>query len=55
MEQKATLIEKLERILIQRVKAVELEAMSLGEMLYYALVESGDDRGLMRDGAMQGV
>jgi hypothetical protein len=51
MEQmKTTLTEKLERILIHAAsQPVGLEKKSLGELLYYALVE---DHGMKGDGVL---
>jgi len=48
--------ERLERVFEQRalprVEDAKMARMTLGELLYYALVEM-DDRGLMSQGAMQ--
>jgi hypothetical protein len=48
--------ERLERVFEQRalprVEDAKMVRMTLGELLYYALVEM-DDRGLMSQGAMQ--
>ncbi|QMV17721.1 hypothetical protein GOB94_02660 [Granulicella sp. 5B5] len=48
--------ERLERVFEQRVlptvQDARMERMSLAELLYYALVESGDDHGLLADGLM---
>jgi hypothetical protein len=51
-----TLVQKLEMLFAKNAAShPKLEAMSLNELLYHAVVESRDDRGLMRDGALQGV
>jgi hypothetical protein len=57
MEQmKTTLVEALEKILANSAMPyAALEAMTLSELLYYALVESGYDQGSMRDGTLQGA
>lgn len=48
--------ERLERVFEQRalptMQDARMERMSLGELLYHALVESGDDHGLLADGVM---
>ena len=50
--------ERLERVFEQRalprVEDAKMARMTLGELLYHALVEM-DDRGLMSQGAMQGA
>ena len=51
----ATLFEKLERIFAHSAMTyTALEMMSLSELLYFALAESREDQGKLRDGAMQG-
>jgi hypothetical protein len=55
-QMKTTLVEALEKILANSAMPyAALEAMTLSELLYYALVESGYDQGSMRDGTLQGA
>jgi hypothetical protein len=50
------LVEKLESIFVKTAMPhAKLKQMALNELLYYALVESGDDRGMLRAGATQGA